>query len=60
MYITILNYSIPKIFTSRITEEQKKLFDEEQVFYDSENNNIYNESTCHYLISNEPLEIEYI
>lgn len=60
MYITILNYSIPKIFVNiKITKKELKLLEDEQIFYDENGNNIYKESTCYYITSKKEIEVEF-
>lgn len=60
MYITILNYSIPKIFLNKkISKKELDLLEDENIYLDENGNNVYNVSTCHYMITKEEIEIEY-
>jgi hypothetical protein len=54
-----MNYRIPAVFIKQMSIDEINEFVESEELFDNEGNNIYN-SDCHYMVSTESIDIEYL
>ncbi len=59
MQLIIMNYRIPAVFIKEMSIDEINEFVESEELFDNDGNNIYN-SDCHYMVSTESIEIEYL